>query len=99
MEFTASVNGQGNLTAAQLRTLLDDIPDDAVLKIRTDSDQRDGAFWSFEAKWMPGGVERARSTFERTGRSLGIGASMRRSDDQYQGPYGFGAGGGQFGDH
>lgn len=51
MRRTASSSGSGKLTVSEMKKLLEDIPDDAILCLETKDDQRDGSWWNFTAEW------------------------------------------------
>lgn len=46
---TIEAHGSGTLTAAMLRTVLQDFPDDAAVHVRHEDSQREGTFWNVSA--------------------------------------------------
>lgn len=46
---TIEANGSGTLTAAVLRVVLEEFPDDAAVHVRHEDSQRDGASWNVRA--------------------------------------------------
>jgi hypothetical protein len=46
---TIEAHGSGTLTAALLRTVLQDFPEDAVVHVRHEDSQQDGTFWNVRA--------------------------------------------------
>jgi hypothetical protein len=47
----AEASGSGPLTPVMLRKVLEAMPDDAALNIRTGDSQREGLYWSVTATW------------------------------------------------
>lgn len=52
--MSASVQGSGTLTVGELMFNLAQIPPEASVKVKTESNQMDGSYWSIEAKWDNG---------------------------------------------
>lgn len=52
MKTTASASGSGKLTATELREMLASVPPQAEIRVKTETDPRDGiSTWSFTAEW------------------------------------------------
>lgn len=51
MKLTAKAEGAGDLSAEMLIEQLVLLPPDAVVKVKTESSQMDGAYWSVTASW------------------------------------------------
>lgn len=106
MKMSAKAEGPGRITVGELKGLLQNLPQEASVNFRSETDPRDGqGYWSLTVEWDPEELKNGTPFFSphtvaRGGSSdtTVIGGSSRFSGDDYQGVGGMGPMG-QFGDH
>lgn len=78
MKMTAHADGSGYLTAEQLQQVLDSVPGEAVVSVKTILDQPNGDSWAVVAEWDSSkvGVQTSGSPYRGNGRG-------QRSDDRW----------------